>query len=1016
MCLTQLEQAIGQNRSLFHNHIVNSDSNGLFSTGVDNTKTRRPQPSSNTKNDRVLSTSKSSRSKNKEAKVEEHHRNLLLSKNNKHMSSACNNIKIDSQNVISKVVCAMCKKCLISVNHDECMRNYVNGKNSRGKKHKANVSIKEKQKKHQPHVKKLKKVGFLGRLAILKPRKPRFLLRWSPTGRLFDQKGKIIDSSKSESQSDCSNGDNACTSNTLEPKIKRFPSSTSLLGRVYSVEGLGHNLFSVGQFCDSNLEVAFRRNACFIRNLERVYLLKGDHSTKLYTINLHEMASASPICLMAHASSTKLWLWHQRLSHLNFDTINVLARNDLVLGLPKFKYHKEHLCPSCEQGKSKRASHLPKPVPNSRKLDISFLHVFGALCYPKNDCEDIGKLGAKGDIGFFIGYSDDSCAYRIFNRRTKKIMETMNVSFDELSAMAFEQRSSKPGLQSMTSRQINSGHDLTYAPSTITTQQPSEGELDLLFEAMYDDYIGGQPSATARTVSPAQEPQVRQTSTTSTIIADTVPTSTNSSSHATNIRISSQDVDELNLNAMFDGNSFVNPFANPSTSADESSSSHNNVKEAMTDPAWIDSMQEELLQFKRLDRQEEGIDFEESFAPVARMEAISIFLAYDAHKSFLVFQMDVKTAFLHGSLKEDVYVCQPEGVIDADHPSHVYKLKKALYGLKHFYDDILVVQVYVDDIIFGSTYPGYIQLFSDLMKSRFEISMMGEMTFFLGLQVNQSPCDIFIKQSKYVLEILRKYGMESCDPVGTPMEIQDKLDLDKNGTSVDAIKYHRMIGALMYLTSSRPDIVHATCLCARYQAKPTEKHLKEVKRIFRYLKGTVNTCLWDTKDFGFELTRFLDADYAGCKDTFKSTFGGAQFLGKKLLTDYGFHFNKIPIYYDSKSAIAIFYNPVQHSRTKHIAVRYHFIKEHVEKGTIELYFVKTDYQLADLFTKSLSADRFNYLVRRLGSFDGVTTSFQLSQNSRPTCSIIKDKYMMKAQVHVSKPSAISDVQALPQTK
>nr|GFB33942.1 retrovirus-related Pol polyprotein from transposon TNT 1-94 [Tanacetum cinerariifolium] len=201
------------------------------------------------------------------------------------------------------------------------------------------------------------------------------------------------------------------------------------------------------------------------------------------------MASPSPICLMARVSSTKSWLWHQRLSHLNFDTINDLARNDLVAGLLKFKYHKEHLCPSCEQRKSKRASHPPKPVPNSRqrlhllhmdlcgpmriasingkryilvivddysrytwelingrKSDISFLHVFGALCYPKNDHEDIGKLGAKGDIGFFIGYSADSCAYRIYNRRTKKIMETMNVSFDELSAMAFEQRSSKPRL------------------------------------------------------------------------------------------------------------------------------------------------------------------------------------------------------------------------------------------------------------------------------------------------------------------------------------------------------------------------------------------------------------------------------------------------------------------------------------------------------------------------------------------------------------------------------------------
>ncbi|GJZ88918.1 retrovirus-related pol polyprotein from transposon TNT 1-94 [Tanacetum coccineum] len=292
-------------------------------------------------------------------------------------------------------------------------------------------------------------------------------------------------------------------------------------------------------------------------------------------------------------------------------------------------------------------------------------------------------------------------------------------------------------------------------------------------------------------------------------------------------------------------------------------------------------------------RQEEGIDFKESFALVARMEDIRIFLAYATHKSFTMFQMDMKTAFLHGILKEDVYMCQPEGFIYADHPSYVYKLKKALYGLKqaprawydelskfllqnHFFkgtidptlfircfnDDILEVQVYVDDIIFGSTNPRYTQLFADLMKSRFKMSMIREMTFFLGLHVNQSPHGIFINQSNYMLEILKKYGMETCDPVGTPMEIKEKLDLDKNETLFDATKYHSMIGALMYLTSSRPDIVHATCLCARYQAKPTEKHLKEVKRIFCY----------------------LHADYAGCKDTFKSTSGGTQFLGEKLVS------------------------------------------------------------------------------------------------------------------------------------
>nr|GEX08045.1 hypothetical protein [Tanacetum cinerariifolium] len=262
-----------------------------------------------------------------------------------------------------------------------------------------------------------------------------------------------------------------------------------------------------------------------------------------------------------------------------------------------------------------------------------------------------------------------------------------------------------------------------------------------------------------------------------------------------------------------------------------------NVKGAMTDPAWIESMQEELLQFKRLDvwvlvPAPDNITpltlkwlFKNKHDEEKRMEAIRIFLAYASHKSFTVFQMDVKTAFLHGTLKENVFVCQPEGFIDADHPSHVFKLKKALYGLKQ------APRAWYDEL---STF---------LLQNQF-FKGTTDPTLFIRRFVD----DILV--SNYVLEILKKYGMESCDPVGTPIQ----------------------------------DIVYATCLCAQYQAKPTKKHLKEVKWIFRYLWRTVNTGLFYTKDSGFELTGFSDADYAGCKDTFKSTFGGAQFLGEKLVS------------------------------------------------------------------------------------------------------------------------------------
>ncbi|GKA84678.1 retrovirus-related pol polyprotein from transposon TNT 1-94 [Tanacetum coccineum] len=395
---------------------VNSNSDGLSSTGVDNTaETRSPQPRSNTKNDRIPFMSKSSCIKNKEVEVEEHHRNLLISKNKKHQSSKCNNIKLAIRNDKSEFVCDMC-----------CSKHMT------------------------------------GNLKLL----INFVWKFLRTVHFRDDHIAII----------LGYGD--------------LQWGNILFTRFYFVEGLGHNLFSV-----------------------------GNRTTNLYTIKLHEMAFASPICPMARATSTKSWLWHQRLSHLNFDTINELAKNNLVIGLLKFKYHIEHLCPSYEQGKSKNTPHPPKPIPNSKQR-LHLLHM--DLCGPmrvdsingkryvlvivddysrytwvyflrskdetpeviktflkkiQNDREDIGKLGdkdigklgAKGDIGFFIGYSADSCAYRVYNRRTKKIMETMNVTFDELSAMAFEQSSSKPGLQSMTSGQLSSGLDLTYAPSIITS-------------------------------------------------------------------------------------------------------------------------------------------------------------------------------------------------------------------------------------------------------------------------------------------------------------------------------------------------------------------------------------------------------------------------------------------------------------------------------------------------------------------------------------------------------------------
>nr|GEU30856.1 hypothetical protein [Tanacetum cinerariifolium] len=318
-------------------------------------------------------------------------------------------------------------------------------------------------------------------------------------------------------------------------------------------------------------------------------------------------------------------------------------------------------------------------------------------------------------------------------------------------------------------------------------------------------------------------------------------------------------------------------------------------------------------------------------------------------------EMDVKTAILNSELKEEVYVSHPEGFVDPDHPTHVYHLKKALYGLKQapqaWYDTlsrflldnnfskgavdpilftrktgkhILLVQIYVDDIIFPSTDPKVYHMFSNEISSKFQMSMMGQMSFCLGLQISQCLGGIFINQSKFALEILKKFRMDSCDSVDTPMVDRLKLDEDLLGILVDQTYFYSMVGSLMYLTVSRPDLVFHVCMCARYQAKPTKKHLEALKRVFRYLKGTINWGLWYLKDTAITLTAYADADYAGCQDTRRSTSRSAQFLGDKL-----------------------------HSRSKYIDILHHFIREQVERGVVELYFVSMDYQLADIFTKAL---------------------------------------------------------------
>nr|GEV78164.1 copia protein [Tanacetum cinerariifolium] len=440
--------------------------------------------------------------------------------------------------------------------------------------------------------------------------------------------------------------------------------------KVYYVEGLGHNLFSIRQFCDNGLVVAFRKSTCIVQTKDDVDLLTGDQSSNLYTIALNEVASNSLTCLLANASSSESWLWHQRLSHLNFATINNLVENNLVRGLPKLKFKKDHLCSACEEGKVHRKHHKSKMAFASNK-PLYLLHM--DLCGP---CVRTGN-------------------------GTEFKNKTLAKFFDEESS------------------------------SSSLNDDVQQSSKDV-----------GVSSSNTQSVSNNMVPNVDEA-------------------------ITSHNVFNKRLkDAYFDAST---SFHDPSNNKKDESSLVIRNKARLVAVGYS---------------QQEGIDYDDTFAPVARIEAIRLFLAYAAYKDFTVFQMDVKTAFLNGILKEKVYVGQPPVFYSKQYPDHVYALDKALYV-----------------------------------------------------------------ESEYV---------------------------------------------------------------------------------------TVSGCC-------------------------------AQVLWMRTqLTDYGFFYDKVPIYCDSKSAIVISCNPVQHTRTKLIDVRYHFIKDLVEKGTIELYFIGTEYQLADLFTKSLPRARFKFLLEKLG--------------------------------------------------
>ncbi|GJW32267.1 retrovirus-related pol polyprotein from transposon TNT 1-94 [Tanacetum coccineum] len=538
----------------------------------------------------------------------------------------------------------------------------------------------------------------------------------------------------------------------------------------------------------------------------------------------------------------------------------------------------------------------PYELLRGRKPNLNYFRVFGSKCFVLNTKDYLTKFDPKSYEGVFLGYSQNSKAYIILNKQTMKVEESLNVTFDE------------------------------------TPPPPKTSPLE-------DDELVEEEAIEVSKTKPI-----------------------------------GNDLEDISL----ENDQIVN------------------IKESKTHPLenvigtkWVyrNKLDENIVITRNKAKlvtqgynQQEGIDYDETYAPVARLESIRILLAYACALDFKLYQMDVKSAFLNGFINEEVYVAQPPRFIDFAKPNYVYRLKKALYGLKQapkaWYDrlkaflikhnysmgmvdntlftkkkdsNLIIVQIYVDDIIFGSTCQEMCDDFAKIMHDEFEMSMMGELNFFLGLQIKQLDDGIFFNQSKYIKEMLKKFGLEDSKPIKTPMSTETKLTRDEEGESIDNTKYRGMIGSLLYLTASRPDIMFSVCLCAHFQEDPKTSHLEAVKRIFRYIKGTTHLGLWYPKGSDIETIVYADLDHAGDYVDRKSTSGVCMFMGccltscflkkqtalaistteaeyvsagkacqqalwmKQALIDYGVRLDDILIMRDNRGAIDLSKNPVQHS-------------------------------------------------------------------------------------------------------
>nr|GEV03775.1 copia protein [Tanacetum cinerariifolium] len=765
----------------FSSHLVYNKP-ALSSTGVKPyINTSGSQPSGNTMNSKILRPP-SSTQKNK---VEAHPRTVKSSLKNKNCvvkPKRTASVQYSKLNANSKLICVKCNGRLLSDNHALCILNDVN---SRAKSKSVKKISKEKFGNQQERIISTTEVPSRNPIAletdIPKPfvtlvysKKPRKSKTTNPVGK--SKVIKSVSANKRKLNSGCSKhmtGDRSQLTNFVNKFLGtvKFGNDhvAKILGygdyqiwnvtisRVYYLEGLGHNLFSVGQFCDSNFEVVFRQHICFIHNLEGFDLLTGSRGNNLYACPLE--------------------IWWRPLLYL--------ARQGLLRGLPRLKFEKDHLYSACAMGKSKKKPHKPKSEDtNQEKLYL--LHM--DLCGPMRVTSVNGK-------------NVDHLAPEVIAPIAEVVAPEPAASTGSPSSTTVDQDAPSP-------KELNEFERLGVWELVPRPNKVMVITLKWIYKVKLDE-LGGILKNKARLVA-------------------------------------------------------------------------------------------------RGYRQEEGINFEESFASVARLKAIRIFLAFAAHMNMVVYQMDVKTAFLNGNLREEVYVSQLDRFVDTDNPNHVYKLKKALYRLKQAPrawegKKLLLVQIYVDDIIFAASTPELCDLFAKIMCLKFKMLMMEKISFFLGLQISQSPRGIFINQSKYALESLKKYGFVSCDPVDTPMVEKSKLDVDKEGKAVDPSHYRA----------------------------------------------------------------FVDADHAGCQDTHRSTSGNMQFLGDRLVSWSSKRQKSAAISSTEAEYIALSGCCAQILWMKSQLTNYGLGFNKIPM-VIELYFVNTEYQLADIFTKALGREIIEFLINKLG--------------------------------------------------